>query len=373
MQKNIWQQLVAVIIFIWALWNYEITLSLLGSALGILMSLITGCVIAFTVNVFIEKFEQIWMRVLKERAARFREPVCLIAGFMLIFGVITALLFAVLPELHASIVILSHKLPQDIVYFNAFLQEQLLSWNFSPEDVAYVQDKIYEWQAAVEDYWQANKAALLSQTLSITASVAGVVANLVMGFVLAVYILLEKKQLAVSSRRALYAFCSAERAKYIIAAASLAKRIYSGFIGGQLLEAFLLGLMCFAGMIILSIPYAFVISALVACLAVVPYIGSITSAVIGCIFIVISQPEKVIVFIIFFLVLQRIEGDILYPRIVGKSVGLPELWLLVAAMIGAGLGGIMGMIISVPLCSVFYALFSDYIKRRLQTKKMNDI
>ena len=82
---------------------------------------------------------------------------------------------------------------------------------------------------------------------------------------------------------------------------------------------------------------------------------------------------KVIVFIIFFLVLQRIEGDILYPRIVGKSVGLPELWLLVAAMIGAGLGGIMGMIISVPLCSVFYALFSDYIKRRLQAKKMNDI
>ena len=108
MQKNIWQQLVAVIIFIWALWNYEITLSLLGSALGILMPLITGCVIAFTVNVFIEKFEQIWMRVLKERAARFRGPVCLIAGFMLIFGVITALLFAVLPELHASIVILSH-------------------------------------------------------------------------------------------------------------------------------------------------------------------------------------------------------------------------------------------------------------------------
>ena len=227
MQKNIWQQLVAVIIFIWALWNYEITLSLLGSALGILMPLITGCVIAFTVNVFIEKFEQIWMRVLKDRAARFRGPVCLIAGFMLIFGVITALLFAVLPELHASIVILSHKLPQDIVYFNAFLQEQLLSWNFSPEDVAYVQDKIYEWQAAVEAYWQANKAALLSQTLSITASVAGVVANLVMGFVFAVYILLEKKQLAVSSRRALYAFCSAERARYIIAAASLAKRICS--------------------------------------------------------------------------------------------------------------------------------------------------
>ena len=127
-----------------------------------------------------------------------------------------------------------------------------MAWNFSPEDVAYVQDKIYEWQAAVEAYWQANKAALLSQTLSITASVAGVVANLVMGYVFAVYILLEKKQLAVSSRRALYAFCSAERARYIIAAASLAKRICSGFIGGQLLEAFLLGLMCFAGMIILG-------------------------------------------------------------------------------------------------------------------------
>ena len=95
------------------------------------MPLITGCVIAFTVNVFIEKFEQIWMRVLKERAARFREPVCLIAGFMLNFWRNNGTaFFAVLPELHASIVILSHKLPQDIVYFNAFLQEQLLAWKF---------------------------------------------------------------------------------------------------------------------------------------------------------------------------------------------------------------------------------------------------
>lgn len=373
MQNNVWQRLVAVIIFIWALWNYGIILTLLDGALQILMPLITGCFIAFTVNVFVEKLESLWARFLKDRAPKLKGPLCLIGGFMIIFGVITGLIFAVLPELHASIVILLHKLPQDIVYFNAFVQEQLLAWDFSPDDVEYVQDKLHEWQAAVESYWLTNRTKLLSQTLSLTASIVSVIINLALGFVFAVYILLEKKQLAISARRALYAFCSAERAKYIIAASALAKRICSGFIGGQMLEAFLLGVMCFAGMLILKIPYAFIISALVACLAVVPYIGSITSAVIGCIFIVISQPEKVIIFIIFFLVLQRIEGDILYPRIVGKSVGLPELWLLAAATVGAGVGGIIGMIISVPLCSVIYALFSDYIKRRLQAKKIDGI
>lgn len=373
MQKNIWQRLIAVIIFIWALWNYEIMLTLLDGALHILMPVITGCFIAFTVNVFVEKLESLWTRFLKDRAPKFKAPLCLVGGFLLIFGVITGLIFAVLPELHASIVVLSHKLPQDIMYFNAFVQEQLLAWDFSSEDVEYVQGKIHEWQAAIENYWQVNRTKLLSQTLSITVSIVTVIVNLALGFVFAVYILLEKKQLAVSARRVLYAFCSAERAKYIIAAAALTKRICSGFIGGQLLEAFLLGVMCFAGMLILKIPYAFIISALVACLAVVPYIGTITSAVIGCIFIVISQPEKVIVFIIFFFVLQRIEGDILYPRVVGKSVGLPELWMLLAATVGAGFGGIIGMIVSVPLCSVIYALFSDYIKRRLQAKNIDDI
>ena len=139
------------------------------------------------------------------------------------------------------------------------------------------------------------------------------------------------------------------------------------------MEAFLLGLMCFAGMLILSMPYALVISALVAFLALVPIIGTMVSAVIGCVFILISQPEKVLPCIILFIVLQRIEGDILYPRVVGKSVGLSGLWVLAAVTVGGGLFGITGMIISVPLCSVCYALLSDAVKKRLADKNLNDV
>lgn len=373
MQKPLWREWLAAIILIWALWNYEITLKILGSAINILMPFILGGAIAFVVNVLLAHLETGWQIAFKGRFNAAKRPVCLTISFALITGIVVLLFINVVPELHNSLKVLAAKVPEALTRFNVYLHERIAVWNLSDNDIAYIQQEWKKLTNAAIVFWESNKGTLLSRTWNMTTSFVGTVTNVVIGVVFAIYILLDKERLAHSGRRAVYAFCSRENAGYWLNAASLSKKVFAGFVGGQLLEAFLLGLMCFAGMIILSIPYAFVISALVACLAVVPYIGSITSAVIGCIFIVISQPEKVIVFIIFFLVLQRIEGDILYPRIVGKSVGLPELWLLVAAMIGAGLGGIMGMIISVPLCSVFYALFSDYIKRRLQTKKMNDI
>lgn len=373
MQKNIWQQLVAVIIFIWALWNYEITLSLLGSALGILMPFILGGAIAFVVNVLLAHLETGWQIAFKGRFNAAKRPVCLTLSFALITGIVVLLFINVVPELHNSLKVLAAKVPEALTRFNVYLHERIAVWNLSDNDIAYIQQEWKKLTNAAIVFWESNKGTLLSRTWNMTTSFVGTVTNVVIGVVFAIYILLDKERLAHSGRRAVYAFCSRENAGYWLNAASLSKKVFAGFVGGQLLEAFLLGLMCFAGMLILSMPYALVISALVAFLALVPIIGTMVSAVIGCVFILISQPEKVLPFIIFFIVLQRIEGDILYPRVVGKSVGLSGLWVLAAVTVGGGLFGIMGMIISVPLCSVFYALFSDYIKRRLQTKKMNDI
>ena len=230
-------------------------------------------------------------------------------------------------------------------------------------DIAYIQQEWKKLTNAAIVFWESNKGTLLSRTWNMTTSFVGTVTNVVIGVVFAIYILLDKERLAHSGRRAVYAFCSRENAGYWLNAASLSKKVFAGFVGGQLLEAFLLGLMCFAGMLILSMPYALVISALVAFLALVPIIGTMVSAVIGCVFILISQPEKVLPFIIFFIVLQRIEGDILYPRVVGKSVGLSGLWVLAAVTVGGGLFGITGMIISVVIKvrrgEIFSAVFEE--------------
>lgn len=373
MQKIKWQEGLAAIILIWALWHYELTLELSGTALGILMPFILGGAIAFVVNVLMDALERGWQLALKDKFAAAKRPVCLTLSFALITGVIALLFINVVPELHNSIKVLAAKVPEALTRFNVYLHERIAVWDLSDSDIAYIQQ---EWKAlttAVIALWESNKTALLSRTWNMTTSFVGTVTNIVIGIVFAIYILLDKERLAHNSRRVVYAFCSKDNAEYLLNAAALAKKIFAGFVGGQLLEAFLLGLMCFAGMLVLGMPYALVISALVAFLALVPIVGTMISAVIGCIFILISQPEKVLLFIIFFIVLQRIEGDILYPRVVGKSVGLSGLWVLAAVTAGGGLFGVLGMIISVPLCSVCYVLFSDAVKRRLTAKNLKDL
>lgn len=373
MQKSVWRQVLAAIILIWALWNYEITLRLLEGMLNILMPFILGCAIAFVVNVLLNKLESAWQCLFKEKLAAARRPVCLTLSFVLIFGAVGLLLLTVVPELHASLKVLAVKVPDALSKFSVYLHDRIAAWNLSESDIARIQSEWRGFTAGIAAFWESNKGMLLSRTWSMTASLVGTVTNFVIGVVFAVYILLDKERMAHSARRVVYAFCSSENAEYLLNAAGLSKKVFAGFVGGQLLEAFLLGLMCFAGMLVLGMPYALVISSLVAFLALVPIIGTMLSAVIGCIFILISQPEKVVLFIIFFIILQRIEGDILYPRVVGKSVGLSGLWVLAAVTAGGGLFGVLGMIVSVPLCSVCYVLFAGAVKKRLEDKNIKDI
>ena len=373
MQKTFWREVCAAVILIWALWNYELSLGLLGGALNILMPFIVGGAVAFVVNVLMEKLEALWQRFLPARCGFLKRPVCLTLSFTLIAGVVALLFVSVVPELHASIKVLAAKVPAALSRFNVYLHDRIAVWDLSDSDIAYIQQQWREATAAVAAFWESNKGTLLSRTWSVTTSVASAVTNFVIGVVVAIYVLLDKERLARNCRRVVYAFCSMERAEYLLNAAALAKKVFAGFVGGQLLEAFLLGLMCFAGMLVLGMPYALVISSLVAFLALVPIIGTMLSAAMGCVFILISQPEKIWMFIIFFIVLQRIEGDILYPKIVGKSVGLSGLWVLAAVTVGGGLFGILGMIISVPLCSVCYVLFADAVKHRLQNKNLDDV
>ena len=208
MQKTRWQEIFAAIILIWALWNYELTLELLGSALNILMPFILGCAIAFVVNVLLDRLENGWQFVFKNKFAAARRPVCVTLSLALITGVVALLFINVVPDLHNSLKVLAAKVPEALTRFNVYLHERIAVWDLSDSDIAYIQQEWRELTTAAIAFWESNKGTLLSRTWNMTTSFVGTVTNIVIGVVFAIYILLDKERLARNCRRVVYAFCS---------------------------------------------------------------------------------------------------------------------------------------------------------------------
>lgn len=373
-EKNPYGLLAFAIVLIWALWNYNASLHLLGGLYNILLPFIIGGCMAFIVNVLMTKLEVYWRRYLKHSVvSRFERPVCLLLSLVLIIGFLAFFVLTIVPELHASMKLLVKMLPPALAKLDAYLQQKAQELAFSPDELAFVQAQAKEIYHTLLNYLQNNKRLLLEQTVSATASLLDVLTNCVIGFVAAVYCLLEKHRLVRNFKRVLFAFCSKERAAYVLHVLQTSEQIFRGFVSGQLVVALLLGVMYFVSMTLFGFPYATVISLMVAVLSLIPILGTFISALIGCFLILVAAPEKIWYFIILYFVLQRVEGDLLYPKIVGKAVGLSELWVLAAVTIGASLGGIAGMIICVPLFSVLYALLAEKVKRLLEEKNLRNL
>lgn len=373
-EKNPYGLLAFAIVLIWALWNYSASLHLLGGLYHILLPFIIGGCMAFIVNVLMTKLEKYWRKYLKHSVvSRFERPACLLMSLVLIIGFLAFFVLTIVPELHASMKLLVKMLPPALAKLDAYLQQKAQELAFSPDELAFVQAQAKEIYHTLLNYLQNNKRLLLEQTVSATASLLEVLTNCVIGFVAAVYCLLEKHRLVRNFKRVLFAFCSKERAAYVLHVLQTSEQIFRGFVSGQLVVALLLGVMYFVSMTLFGFPYATVISLMVAVLSLIPILGTFISALIGCFLILVAAPEKIWYFIILYFVLQRVEGDLLYPKIVGKAVGLSELWVLAAVTIGASLGGIAGMIICVPLFSVLYALLAEKVKRLLEEKNLRNL
>ena len=373
-EKNPYGLLAFAIVLIWALWNYSASLNLLDGLYHMLLPFIIGACMAFIVNVLMTKLEKYWRKYLKHSVvSRFERPVCLLLSLVLIIGFLAFFVLTIVPELHASMKLLVKMLPPALAKLDAYLQQKAQELAFSPDELAFVQAQAKEIYHTLLNYLQNNKRLLLEQTVSATASLLDVLTNCVIGFVAAVYCLLEKHRLVRNFKRVLFAFCSKERAAYVLHVLQTSEKIFRGFVSGQLVVALLLGVMYFVSMTLFDFPYATVISLMVAVLSLIPILGTFISALIGCFLILVAAPEKIWYFIILYFVLQRVEGDLLYPKIVGKAVGLSELWVLAAVTIGASLGGIAGMIICVPLFSVLYALLAEKVKRLLEEKNLRNL
>lgn len=375
-EKSIYPTAVFCVVLLWALWNYQVSLTIVSDFIDIIMPFIIGAAIAFIVNVLLEKVEFFWCGLFKRSnhvADCLQRPICLLVSFLLIGAVAAFVLLLVVPEIHSSLKMLAAMLPAAMSKFNVYLQQKITSWNLSQDDIQYIQQQWLALYREVLSFLNNNKETLFRGTWHAATSFFYMTADIVIGFVFAVYVLLEKDFLCRNIKRALYAFCRKENADYVLEAVAASKRIFSDFVAGQIMEALILGALCFAGMLLLDLPYALVTSVLVAAMALIPILGTFISAGVGCFLTLVAAPDKIWWFILFFFILQRIEGDFLYPRIVGRAVGLSELFVLAAITVGGSIGGIIGIIISVPLCSIAGYLLEQKIALLLQKKNIQDI
>ena len=213
-------------------------------------------------------------------------------------------------------------------------------------------------------------SSVLSSSVSLVMGVVGLITNLIIAIIFAIYILTSKEKLKNQVLRIIKAYCKKEKAIKIIEIGRITNKTFKNFLTVQALEATILGSLCIIGMLILKIPYAVPIGVLVGVTALIPVVGAFIGIIIGAILILSAEPIKVITFIIFVLILQQVEGNVIYPRVVGGSVGLPGMWVLVAVTVGGSLFGILGMLLGVPVFSVIYSMIKKDTEKRLNNTNL---
>ncbi|MBR5472914.1 MAG: AI-2E family transporter, partial [Clostridia bacterium] len=213
---------------------------------------------------------------------------------------------------------------------------------------------------------------LLGTTVNVTTSIVSIVVDLVLGVVFAIYLLAQKEKLGNQIKRACLALFGKTRADRLVELAALTDNVFAKFVTGQLTEAIIIGILCFIGMTIFRMPYAGIISVLVGFTALVPMVGSFIGTGIGAVLILFEDPIKAVWFVLFIIILQQFEGNLIYPKVVGKSVGLPGIWVLVSVTVGGALFGIPGMLFSVPLCTVVYVVFKEYVNDKIKNPQSED-
>lgn len=209
---------------------------------------------------------------------------------------------------------------------------------------------------------------VLTSSISIVSSIVSGISTFFIAFIFDIYILIDKEKLQKQVTKILYAYVSKEKADKIANVGNVASNTFKKFFTVQCLEASILGTLCMIGMLILRIPYAVPIGVLIGVTALIPVVGAFIGIIVGAILIVDAQPVKVLVFVVFVLILQQIEGNLIYPRVVGSSVGLPGMWVLFAVTVGGSLGGILGMLLGVPVATVIYTIIKKDVNKKIERK-----
>lgn len=348
-----------------------------GGLLKIMAPLIVGFCLAFILNIVMTVLEnKIFGFMGKSKKAfvrKMKRPVSLVSTIILMFGFIILLLFIIIPALKDSVELLVAKVPgyyESVVnWIDSIIKEfgldvsteALHNPKFTINDIVAMIEKVFTFEATGD---------ILNTTVGVTSSVISGVANFALGFIIAIYILAEKEKIGKFTCRVLEAALPEKVTGKIYNISGVAASSFSSFITGQFTDAFLLGVMCFIGSSILRIPNAAVVSVIIGISAIIPVIGPVVGEAISVLILLMENPLKALIFLIFILVLQVIDNNFIYPKIVGKSVGLPGVIVFIAVVLGGNLGGIMGVLLGVPTASALYALCVEWLKSKNEQKRL---
>ena len=374
--KKIRELIVFTAILVVALWKFDTVLEGAKNIWGIIFPFVLGGAIAFVINVpmsFLEK--KIFGKTkdgnkVGEKLAR---PISLLLTIILAVGVIALVMFGVIPQLTRTIA----SLMISIANFIPQMQDWIREFSHNNQDimklvnqVQFNPDQAIKWGISILGSGAGN---MMNTTMSAVGSIVSGFATFFIAFSFACYILFQKEKLYVQIRKVFFAFIPKQKAEAFLKICSLTYRTFANFLTGQCVEAVILGSMFVVTLSILKMPYALLIGTLIAFTALIPIFGAFIGCAVGCFLIFMVSPKQAILFIIVFLILQQIEGNLIYPHVVGGSVGLPSIWVLAAVTVGGNLMGIVGMLIFIPLVSVLYTIFREFVYLRLKEKHIKQV
>ena len=370
--KKIRELIVFTALLVVALWKFDVVLGVLKTIWDIIFPFVLGGAIAFLTNVpmsFLEK--KIFEKVKKKNkiVRKLERPISLILTIVLVVGVIALVMFGVIPQLTRTmgtlVTSINDFIPQMQSWIGEFFHNNQEIMNLV-DQIEFDPDQAIKWGISLLGNGAGN---MMNTTMSAVGSIVSGVATFFIAFSFACYILFQKEKLHIQIRKVFFAFLPRQKADTFLKVCSLTYRTFANFLAGQCLEAVILGSMFVVTLSILRMPYALLIGILIAFTALIPIFGAFIGCAVGSFLIFMVSPQQAILFVIVFLVLQQIEGNLIYPHVVGESVGLPSIWVLAAVTIGGNLMGIVGMLVFIPMLSVLYTIFREFVYLRL--KKQN--
>ena len=372
-KKTIMQLILFTIIVIFAFINISYLWTFIKYIIAIFMPFIIGAMMAFVLNVLLNVVENKLFKKLNKKNTKtwkkLKRPVSLVTTFIIIIAIIALILGLIIPQLKNTVELFTENFDS----YKTQSVELLEKVGIEKKTINKLNNNIENIQEEATKYISKNSDKIMQTTVGVATTVAGTVTTIVLGIVFAIYILLKKEDLTRQFKKLARAYLPEKRQRTLKEISTLSNKTFGNFVSGQCIEALIIGLLCFIGMLILQIPYAPTIAVLVGFTALIPVFGAFIGTAIGAFLILMVDPTKALVFVIFIIILQQLEGNLIYPKVVGNSVGLPGIWVMVAVTVGASIGGILGMLLSVPVCSILYSILRTDVNNRIDQKNKTQI
>ena len=371
--KNIMLLIVFAVLFYVGVQRIESVAAGFSFVVSIVFPFLLGAAMAFILNVPMSFMEKRLFSKTKGKAKKLKRPICLVLAILFVVAILWIVLLVVIPEVASTVASLSVNIEAALIKLQRWAMD---IFEDNKQIEVWIASLQFDWDGIIHTafgFLKNGAGNVLNSTMTVAKTVINSVMNFCVAFVFACYILLQKEKLAVQIRKILYAFFSKKVVTKVLDIASLSYKTFANFVTGQCCEAVILGTMFFISMSILRFPYALLVGVLIAFTALIPIFGAFIGCFLGTFLILVADPMKAIAFVILFLVLQQVERNLIYPHVVGGSVGLPSIWVLVAVTVGGSLMGIVGMLVFIPICSVLYALFREMVYKRLKERGIHDI